>query len=307
MNHDLIAAGHPRLNFELVSHSDRMPRHWDQEKIDAIQAARGLPGREPARDWAIGQLATLGATLEVLAGRARGPEDMPDAPPWPEFSEFACYSCHHSLVDGGLHYSRGRAVPGAPTWASWTLPMSRALIDQIDGRMIGPIDSLDRLMGEPFPDRDRVADGADRLLIRIDQQCTTLGEMGFDGDDLRLLLSNIAGDRGKFEEMTSNWDGAAQFFLACRALVRAESVDLLRSGRIRAEDLERIRGDLQALRDLGDALDLEEGLDSPGPRGEPSPWSDPPDPIVGAMERLLDRLALAGKEPRGGENAPDGK
>src|SRR5690606_32482371 len=34
VNHDLIAAGHPRLKFELTLYSDAMPRHWDQSVTD---------------------------------------------------------------------------------------------------------------------------------------------------------------------------------------------------------------------------------------------------------------------------------
>src|SRR5262249_40890342 len=35
VNHDLIAAGHPRLNFEFSAYQDRMPAHWVEKGRNA--------------------------------------------------------------------------------------------------------------------------------------------------------------------------------------------------------------------------------------------------------------------------------
>ena len=39
VNHDLIAAGHPRLNFEFAAYHENQPKHWKSS------AARGRGGR----------------------------------------------------------------------------------------------------------------------------------------------------------------------------------------------------------------------------------------------------------------------
>ena len=35
VNHDLIAAGHPRLNFEFAAYQENLPVHWDEKERNA--------------------------------------------------------------------------------------------------------------------------------------------------------------------------------------------------------------------------------------------------------------------------------
>ena len=76
VSHDLIAAGHPRLTFELRSYKAAEPPHWH----DRVTAAAGEAG--PLDDGAAGV--------------------------WPEFTAFDCYGCHRPAVaplDRGLTVS----------------------------------------------------------------------------------------------------------------------------------------------------------------------------------------------------------
>src|SRR5262249_41105780 len=83
VDHDLIAAGHPRLNFELGSFLGTMPPHWD------VRAEKKRTPDLEARAWAIGQIVSAEAAARLLAARA-GNKDKP----WPEFAEYDCQSCH---------------------------------------------------------------------------------------------------------------------------------------------------------------------------------------------------------------------
>src|SRR5262249_2351328 len=65
VDHELIAAGHPRLNFELTSYLANLPRHWD----DA--AARKRQSDLEARHWILSQIISAGASLELLRARAQ--------------------------------------------------------------------------------------------------------------------------------------------------------------------------------------------------------------------------------------------
>ncbi|WP_231749248.1 hypothetical protein [Tautonia plasticadhaerens] len=282
-----------------------MPRHWDERAADGSRVELGLPSGDLVRDWAIGQLATLRAGLEVLSGRVSGPPDGPDASPWPEFSEYSCDSCHHSLLDEGLRNFRGDEIPGTPAWASWSLPMSRALVGQTELRLIGPVDAVDRLMREPYPDRDRVAEQAERLARSVGGRLSALEGSEYDRDDLRDLIASLAEDPGQLDGIISNRDGAAQFFLACRALAGSEADALLRAGRPRPGDVTRLQGVFQAIREVGDALEFpEETHIGPGSREEPSPRSDRAGPILEAFDGLMDRLLEAEDGLEGGENVP---
>ena len=60
VNHDLIAAGHPRLNFEFSAYLANMPHHW-RDDVDRDAAADF-----PARAWAVGQVVTARAALDLL-------------------------------------------------------------------------------------------------------------------------------------------------------------------------------------------------------------------------------------------------
>lgn len=92
MNHDMIAAGHPRLNFDFAEYQRRLPIHW-QEK----DRTSGTPrGREDLKTWLVGRVAHAEAACKLTNDRAeRSKTDSKS--PWPEFAEFNCAACHHHL------------------------------------------------------------------------------------------------------------------------------------------------------------------------------------------------------------------
>ena len=85
MNHDMIAAGHPRLNFDFAEYLRRLPKHW-REKAPA----------NPAREWLVGRIVHAEAACRLLADRATANDEHR---PWPEFAEFDCAACHHKFAD----------------------------------------------------------------------------------------------------------------------------------------------------------------------------------------------------------------
>ncbi len=104
VDHEMIAAGHPDLVFELEAFSAAMPRHW-KEAPDADPY-------KPVRTFAVGQLTHLRASLDRLARRVKGPV-------WPEYAELDCFACHHSLTrpEDSWRQAAGyehRARPGLP-------------------------------------------------------------------------------------------------------------------------------------------------------------------------------------------------
>lgn len=87
MNHDLIAAGHPALRFEMASHHARLPKHWrDQGEEDW--------GRHEAALWSAGAIASADAWLSLQQGRATKTTAVST---WPELSAYDCGSCHQHL------------------------------------------------------------------------------------------------------------------------------------------------------------------------------------------------------------------
>jgi hypothetical protein len=87
VDHELIAAGHPDLKFELDSYMAVQPVHWVEH------GPNGAPVDQlfGVRAWAVGEAVEVQQSMIRVARHAK-------AGPWPEFSEMDCMTCHHSLT-----------------------------------------------------------------------------------------------------------------------------------------------------------------------------------------------------------------
>ncbi|WP_293380085.1 multiheme c-type cytochrome [Phenylobacterium sp.] len=87
VNHQLMAAGHPQLSFELDLFTT-LQKHYD---IDADYVARhkAVPGA--VKTWAVGQAMALERMLTLYGPRTPGGA-------FPEFAFFDCQSCHRTMA-----------------------------------------------------------------------------------------------------------------------------------------------------------------------------------------------------------------
>jgi len=288
VNHDLIAAGHPRLAFAFANYAERLPRHWSEAEVAQDRRARGIPPRTEAGEWAVGQLVTLQATMELLRERASA---HPKAP-WPEFTEYGCFACHHRNLDRGLRYSRGLDVPGALPWRTWEQPLALLLLEAEDSGAAAELRAIEGLMSEPWPEPELVEERAGNAIEALDRTLEAFDEGLFHQEDLLDILEQAVAAP---EATLAHWDALAQFGLAARLAFEHELKRLRAEG---AESLapERIGQALavsEALDELDAWLIFPEGTDSPGPDREPDP--DPSRPsdvwevcrtVVGRLERL---------------------
>ena len=152
VDHEMIAAGHPDLVFDLEAYSAAMPRHW-REATDAD------PFR-PVRTFAVGQLVQLRSGLDRLSRRVTGPV-------WPEYAELDCFACHHSLTrpDDSWRQAQGyehRARPGNPPLNVSRYVTARRVLDAYDP---GALTELDAVIA-------RLQIEASRLRVKEDQVTT---------------------------------------------------------------------------------------------------------------------------------------
>ena len=84
-----MAAGHPRLSFELDLFST-LQQHWNE---DADYAARKGTHRSAAM-WAVGQATALDRALTLFSNDRLGQRGV-----FPEFYFFDCHSCHRRISD----------------------------------------------------------------------------------------------------------------------------------------------------------------------------------------------------------------
>jgi hypothetical protein len=101
VDHELIAAGHPDLAFELDTFTFAQPSH---HRVAKPSAGNTLPR---VRAWAVGQTTALAAGMRLLSVHAEKS--------WPEFSDLECYQCHHDLRADSWRIARGYGVRKAGT------------------------------------------------------------------------------------------------------------------------------------------------------------------------------------------------
>ncbi len=201
VDHEMIAAGHPDLYFELDSFSAVMPSHW---KIPR-ESAPGKPVEDAAwvgvRDWATGQAVQLRASMERLTWRAKG-ERADKKDPWPEYAELSCFACHHSLGPAKdswrqEHAYQGRR-PGDPPWNASRYVVFRHFAKQIDSATAQELDPLllavSMEMSKLNPDRTEVADAASAAAPLAQRLAERLAAMKYDQAIILRMLQRITDD-----------------------------------------------------------------------------------------------------------------
>jgi hypothetical protein len=147
VDHEMIAAGHPDLVFDLEAFSAAMPRHWRHE--DPWQNVRS---------WSVGQIVQLREGLERLSTRSKGAV-------WPEYAELDCFSCHHSLTRPENSWRQEQGYrdrrPGNPPWNHARFAVARHVARVADPGAADALEAqIQNLAGEVSKlqaDRARVA------------------------------------------------------------------------------------------------------------------------------------------------------
>ena len=89
VNHRIMAAGHPRISFELDLFSTLQQHHNED---DDYVARKGRPNS--VQVWAIGQAMALDRALSLFSNSVRSSEGV-----FPEFYFFDCHTCHRRISD----------------------------------------------------------------------------------------------------------------------------------------------------------------------------------------------------------------
>jgi len=230
VDHEMIAAGHPDLYFELDSFSAVMPRHWKVPR----ESAPGKPVEEAAwtgvRDWSTGQAVQLSASMDRLAWRARG-ERADKKDPWPEYAELSCFACHHSLGAAKdswrqEHGYEGRR-PGDPAWNASRYVVFRLLAKQVDSANGQELDRqlliVSTEMSKLNPDRRVVADAAAAAAPLAQRIAERLSTMQYDEAITLRMLQRITDDAENIS--ISDERAAEQAAMALDSLYIAYSKD----------------------------------------------------------------------------------
>jgi hypothetical protein len=214
VDHDLIAAGHPQMKFEMLGYHTLMPHHWnsdrDREQHPAFEAEL----------WTQGQWASAKASLSVLESRAdRGRT-------WPEFSEYDCFACHHDLQAATWRSERGFTKAGrqvALPWGVWhfaLLPTLAEADETPEGvAFFQAFQQLKATMESSFiPDMEKVKIQADKVRDALEVWRIVAQQDSQWHSRIREMLH----EHGANELPIATWDESVQLYLAAYALLESE-------------------------------------------------------------------------------------
>jgi hypothetical protein len=188
VDHEMIAAGHPDLYFELDSFSAVMPRHWKEPRESAPSKAAEDPNWVGVRDWSVGQAVQLRSAMERLAWRANANDSSGKNNTWREYSELSCIACHHSLGPAQNSWRQEHGYPGRrpgdPPWNASRYLVFRILAKQIDASAAQELDArlaaVTSEMSKLNPDRSLVVAAANSAAPVAQQFAERLSTMTYE-------------------------------------------------------------------------------------------------------------------------------
>jgi len=237
VDHEMIAAGHPDLYFELASFTAAMPRHWNEHSAD--DRTKDDPFAD-VRMLAAGQAVQLREQLQRVARNAQGNT-------WPEFADLDCFACHHSLTNAEnswrqeLGYAGRRA--GNPPWNLSRYAVLRQIVNEIDReggrRLETDVEKLYAIMSAGNPDRTQAAAQAQVIAETAGRLAQQISAASFDQARTRRLLQAIARDG---DYISRQGERSAE-----QAAMALQSLYLAYAGQTRPAADTQIRAALKAL------------------------------------------------------------
>jgi hypothetical protein len=192
VDHELIAAGHPDLYFELDSFMAVMPAHWKEVDSDPWFAVRAM---------AVGQAVQLREQLKRVARESQGGI-------WPEYAELDCFACHHNLTAAKDSWRQDRGYPGRrPGNPPFNLSRYVVFNHVIQDSDPGAVRDLEAGINQVYAgvtalnsDRRQVALEATSVSGLADSLAKRLNGMTFDQPQTLRLLKSIAADGDRIAE-----------------------------------------------------------------------------------------------------------
>jgi hypothetical protein len=247
VTHRIMAAGHPRISFELDLFTS-LQAHHDE---DADYVAR--KGRsDGVKVWAVGQAMALDRALSLYSNPGIGTEGA-----FPEFYFFDCHSCHRRIFDAQEHVptvldNPGRPIPlGMPPFNDENMIMLSA------AARIGAPDLAKRLDGDSrafhaalSKDRGSSVAAASHLRATAQALASRFAGASFSRADIFAMVDMVSSEA--IAPRYTDYEGSVQAVMAVDTLLNA----LVNSGYASGEAATGIRSGINrayaAVRDPND-------------------------------------------------------
>lgn len=234
VNHKIMAAGHPRISFELDLFSTLQQHHNE----DADYARR--KGRtDDVRLWAVGQAMAIERALTLYATPRLGTEGV-----FPEFYFFDCHTCHRRISDDPGARPTGIANParpipgGMPAFNDENMIMLSAAARVVAPDLGRRFDADARAFHAALAsDRPSAVAAAARLRETAAALADAFARRSFGRAETFAIIDSIAGEA--ISPRFTDYEGSVQAVMAVdtllNALVNGGAVGGNAAGSIRAE------------------------------------------------------------------------
>ena len=235
VNHRIMAAGHPRVSYELDLFTT-LQSHHDE---DADYAKRkGKPSG--VRVWAVGQAAAVERQLSLYANPGLGAEGA-----FPEFYFFDCHSCHRQIQDSQkftqtMQDNPGRPIPtGMPPFNDENMIMLSAAARVIAPGQAAKFDGASKAFHASLgKDRGSAVSAAGRLRAAASALSSAFASAEISRAQTFAILDIIASEA--MDARYTDYTGSAQAVMATDTLLNS----LVNSGQVSAGIANGIRGDI---------------------------------------------------------------
>jgi len=234
VTHEIMAAGHPRVAFELDLFSS-LQQHWDVDP-DYVQR-KGYAGG--VKTWAIGQAMALERALTLYnePGRGRGA--------FPELYFFDCHSCHRPISDDPKarptwQANPGRPIPpGTPPFNDENMIMLSAAAKVVAPGLSARLDADSRAFHAALArDRGESLRAAAKLAGTARALSDAFAARSFSRNETLAIIDTVLA--GEVSRRYTDYSGSAQAVMAADTLLNA----LVASGQADRGAVERIRPNL---------------------------------------------------------------
>jgi hypothetical protein len=235
VTHEMMAAGHPRVAFELDLFSS-LQKHWDVDR-DYLDRKASTGHANGVKTWAVGQAMALNRTLTLYPGPARGV--------FPEFYFFDCHSCHRPISDDPKARLTAEANPGRPV-PRGTAPFNDENIIMLSAaakvaapQLSGELTANSRAFHAALAsDRAQAQRAAANLAATTGKLADAFARHDFSRDETLRMLDAVL--TGEIAARYTDYAGSAQAVMAADTLLN----HLVASGGADRADVARIRPSL---------------------------------------------------------------
>ena len=235
VTHRIMAAGHPRISFELDLFSTLQQHH--NEDADYV-ARKGRPSG--VKTWAVGQAMAVERSLSLYSNPGLGTEGV-----FPEFYFLDCHSCHRRIYDSPKFTAStvdnpARPIPvGIPPYNDENMIMLSAAAKVVAPTLATQFETAAKAFHVALAkDRPSAIAAAGRLAAAADALADSFATRSFGNDQAFAMIDTIASTA--VAARFTDYEGSVQAVMSVDTLLGS----LVKSGRVTIGAAAGIRNDI---------------------------------------------------------------